>query len=245
MGEYDYFSRFQPWQLDLVKEIHLFAQMFWLEDEFLDLCKEEFMRGVEKVKVTFRRGDWWNNEYNSPLGINPQRGNADVEEMKSDWRKEREGEIIPWRQRAWGCGPNHLKSLKELEIEFETSEDKVDELKEIVEHAKTWKFPMRDGLVLSTEGLEMKTSTWRGTMCHWSAECPYCGNIGDCAKDTFIEDPRKECEERMKLRSMDLGPMLTVTGVRWRLMKGKASEGEIVPGGHDDDDDDYEEDDEG
>ena len=72
--EANYFARFQPWQIKLVKEIHLFTQLFWLEGKFPYLCKESFMQGIEKVKITIRRGDWWWNERNEQLGINPQRG---------------------------------------------------------------------------------------------------------------------------------------------------------------------------
>jgi hypothetical protein len=53
-----------------------------------------------------------------------------------------------------------LKSLKELDIELETSEDKVADLMAIVEKAKTWKCPLKNGMVLSTEGLQTKTTKY-------------------------------------------------------------------------------------
>jgi hypothetical protein len=70
--EVSYFEKFTPWQLEMVKEIHLFTQMFWLEQTFSSLCKQDFMEGIEKVKITLRRSDWWWNENNYPLGINPK-----------------------------------------------------------------------------------------------------------------------------------------------------------------------------
>jgi hypothetical protein len=56
-------------------------------------------------------------------------------------------------------------------MEFETSEDKVAELKAIVEKAKGWKFPLKNDMVLSTEGLEMETMEWRSGLCYWSDQC--------------------------------------------------------------------------
>ena len=51
--------RMMSWQLDLVKEIQIFSQEFWLEQHFPKFCEESFMQGIEKVKVTIRRCDWW------------------------------------------------------------------------------------------------------------------------------------------------------------------------------------------
>lgn len=209
-----YFSRFAPWQLSLVKEIHCFTQMYWLEDSFIKLCREDFMQGLDKIKLTIRRGDWWHNESNHPLGINPQRGGSNVLGMKKDWKAEKDGRVIPWTEGRWGCAFKRLKGLKELEIEFETSEDKLNELKDIVEHAKTWKFPMRDGMVLSSERLSTKKSTWRGTMCYWSQTCPYCSGNNTCGKK---ETDINGCRERARLRALKLGPMLTMISVRWKL----------------------------
>ncbi|KAG0652957.1 hypothetical protein D0Z07_0386 [Hyphodiscus hymeniophilus] len=145
-----YFSLFAPWQQQLVKEVHFFTQLYWLEDgAFCQLTKKAFMQGVEKVKITIRRGDWWHNEHNAPLGINPQRGDSDAAQMDRDWEATRRGEVIPWKEGGWGTAFANLASLQELEMEFETSEDKLKELEKIVEIAKTWKFPLKDGKVLT------------------------------------------------------------------------------------------------
>ena len=60
------------------------------------------MQGISKLKITIRRGDWWWNERNAPLGINPQRGNGDVVRMRQDWEAERRGQVIEWRRDGWG-----------------------------------------------------------------------------------------------------------------------------------------------
>jgi hypothetical protein len=61
------------WQLKLVKEVHLFTQMYWLEGQFLVFCNQPYLSQVEKLKLTIRRGDWWWNERNAPLYIHPKR----------------------------------------------------------------------------------------------------------------------------------------------------------------------------
>lgn len=122
------------------------------------------MQGIEKLKITIRRGDWCWNERHSPFGINPQRGNGDAAGMRGDWEAEQRRQVIPWRKEGWGYAFGNLKSLKELEIEYETSGDKAGELGNIVEKAKTWRFPLEDGRVLSTEGLQAKESKWRSSV---------------------------------------------------------------------------------
>lgn len=141
--EKEYFDRLMPWQFDLVKEIHFFTQMYWLEQSFVGVAKQECMQKIEKVKITIRRGDWWHNESNEPLGINPARGNANSVQMMRDWASPTP---VVWDENGWGCAFKNMKALKELELEMETSEDKAAELKAIVDHAKEWKFPMRSTL---------------------------------------------------------------------------------------------------
>jgi hypothetical protein len=158
------------------------------------------------------------DERNAPLGICPQGGSAQNGEMEHEWQREKKGEIIPWKASAWGSAFAEMKNLKELEIELETSEDKVGELKAIVEHAKGWKFPMRDGMVLRTDGLPTTTMEWRGNFCHWSDQCPYCGKYGECWKPTVQS---QWCQEKERLLAEGKGPMLTVITVRYKLAKGE------------------------
>lgn len=172
------------------------------------------MQGIEKLKITIRRGDWWWNERNARLGINPQRGNGDEAQMHRDWNAEKRGQVIAWREDGWGCAFGNLKELKELEMEFETSEDKAVELGKIVEKAKTWRFPLKDGKALSTEGLEAKTWKWRGPLCLWSDRCPYCFGGLDCQGNRTQGTP---CIEKRRLRGLGLGPECTVVSLRWRV----------------------------
>ncbi|CAM6103504.1 unnamed protein product [Calypogeia fissa] len=210
--ELGYFHRFTPDQLALVKEIHLFTQQWWLEDNFGYLRNvDALQRVIEKVKITLRRGDWWWNEDNAELEISPQGG--DVSLMKEDWSREKAGEVVEWDPDSWGSVFMNFKALKELEMELETYEYKEAELDEIVRHAVMWKFPMGNGQVLSCEeGLRgVKKSSWRGPPCGWY-QCPKCaGQNEEC----------KFCEEMELLISEEKGPMLILRSLRWKLTDAK------------------------
>ncbi|RDL30711.1 uncharacterized protein BP5553_10056 [Venustampulla echinocandica] len=212
-----YFRRFTEWQMKSIKEIHLFTQLFWLENSFPRLCAQECLQGMERMTITIRRGDWWWNESNTPLGIIPQRRHSDNAQMMKDWKDEKEGKQIPWDSKAWGSAFARLGSLKELVMELETSDDKKDELMAIVEKAKTWRFPYKNGTVLSAEGLREEVSTWQGPMCNWSGHCPYCGLRGKCK---VVSPPNKGCEERTRLKAENKGPICYVVRLRWRVVKG-------------------------
>jgi hypothetical protein len=213
--EVSYFEKFTPWQLEMVKEIHLFTQMFWLEQTFSSLCKQDFMQGIEKVKITLRRSDWWWNENNYPLGLNPKTGDSNVSLMHQEMAAAKKGQGGPWKLTAWGTAFLHLESLKELEIELETSEDKLDELKAIVEHAKTWRFPFRNGMVLSTEGMEVKEGSWSAPFCLWSHKCPSCGSQGLCRG--VAVPPPKNCADRTRLRMQNKGPDCYSFTLKWKV----------------------------
>lgn len=209
------------WQLELVKEIHLFSQEFWLEQSFPAYCEERFMSGVEKLKITIRRCDWWWNERNHPLAINPYNGTADSQQMTRDIMACKEGNVPEWNMQGWGTAFAKLPKLKEVEIELETSDDKVDELVAIVEWAKGWKFPLKDGKIMSTEGVVAKgVQTWQGPMCFWSQICPFCSGYNQC-RVTDVQN--EKCTERMRLKGLGLGPVCSVYSLRWKVAQGDAS----------------------
>ncbi|CAG8961654.1 hypothetical protein HYFRA_00006191 [Hymenoscyphus fraxineus] len=214
-----YFRDFQPWQMKLVKEIHFFTQLFWLEHSFPLFCSQGYLQGMEKVTITIRRGDWWWNERNAALEINPQRGHSsEAGVMKADWEAERRGQVIPWNENGWGCAFSKLKSLRELVIEFETSEDKKEELMAIVEKAATWRFPLNEGAVLSTEGAKAYVRTWEAPKIYWSDECPYCTRAIACGK---LGPPTEGCEKRRKLMAEDKGPLCYIASLRWKKIDGE------------------------
>jgi hypothetical protein len=62
-NEANYFRKMKDWQVGLVREVHLFTQMFWLEGSLMRLCKHDLPQGIEKIKITVRRGDWWWSAY--------------------------------------------------------------------------------------------------------------------------------------------------------------------------------------
>jgi hypothetical protein len=213
-NEEAYFRRFRPDQLALVRKVHLFTQQFWMEGELQGVCKLDVMQMIEKFKLTLRRGDWWNWEGSARLGINPQRGFADPNTMERDWRAEEEGLVIPWDERAWGYSFKHIRDLKELEIEFETSVYEEKEMERIVEHAKKWRFPMGQDRVLSDAGQTVRKTTWRGPMIVWSGNCPECKRY---AHQNQTGPACKVCDQKAELQARNMGPMLVVFALRWKL----------------------------
>jgi len=213
--EVDYFSRFRPDQLAFVRKVHLFTQQFWLEGSLQDVCKLDVMQTIEKMTITLRRGDWWFWENGNTLGINPQRGTADSRLMRADWEREAEGKVIPWNEKAWGCSFKHLRALQKLEMEFETTVYEEKQLQDIVEHSKTWRFPMGEGRVLSAAGQKIHRSTWRGPKCVWSERCEGCHTIRRGYNPTC-----QVCNER---NNPTLGPMLVVLSLRWKLAAADAN----------------------
>lgn len=118
------------------------------------------MQAIETIKITIRRGDWWWWKGGYPLGINAPRGNGDVPQMNCDMAAEKAGEIVPWDMGGWGGAFAQLKSIKELQMEFETSDKHKDQLVAIVNRAKTWGFPLQDGMVLSAKDYIIGEHTW-------------------------------------------------------------------------------------
>lgn len=142
--------------------------------------------------------------------------------MNKDWRDFQAGNPIPWDESSYGYAFSHMAFLKELTLELETSEDKLPELKAIVEKAKTWKWPMKDGMVLSADGLPVTSMQWRSDASGWSDQCPHC-NTGDHFSKYCQAPPEalaEKCKEFAALRKEGLGPMFTVFRLRYKLAKG-------------------------
>jgi len=219
--ECHYFAQLRIWQLDLVREIHLFTQLFWLEDSFVQLSKERFLQKIEKVKITVRAGDWWWNERwnerNAPLILNPYRGDGTRPPVLEDIQAS---SPIPGRDQGWGYAFRNLKGLKELELELESTEDKLEELRRVAGKAKTWKFPMDGEMYLSAKGLETKTSEWRSPQICWAAICPYCGRRG-CpgAPGGFNRSLDERCVRKVDLKTHGLGLICKVISLRYKLAK--------------------------
>jgi hypothetical protein len=208
--EQQYFKRFTPWQLCLVKDVHLFLQMYWLEQSFMTLCQQPFMQGIEKIKITIRKGDWWWCERGYPLGINAPRGDGDVLQMNYDVIEDRVGEVIPWNMSGWGGAFAQLKSIRELEMEFETWDQQKEELVAIANWAKTWRFPLHHGMVLSARDCVIGDETWTK-----AEPCSQCGEIAFCHSEEPMHDT---CSRRNAiLRLCEDEPLLHIRTVKWKL----------------------------
>ncbi|ETS76096.1 hypothetical protein PFICI_11483 [Pestalotiopsis fici W106-1] len=168
----------------LIRRVRLFTQLFWLEDSnsplhFWRLVTETPWLGrVEHLRITIRRGDWWNWESKQSLSINPFRGTVSTRVMSEDIERAAaraaagDNDINPdFSPRAWGLAFQHLRCLETLTIDFETAEDQRQELDRIVEWAVGWKLPLAPGLFgrprfLSAQGRPVEKMSWRGQAWH-------------------------------------------------------------------------------
>ncbi|KAI5926665.1 hypothetical protein F4810DRAFT_653028 [Camillea tinctor] len=203
---------------DLVRSIRLFTQQFWLEDNLWRLAtSKDWFCTVEHLRITLRRCDWWNWEHNQFLRINPFKGGnvshpLCLQEMRNNMRAE-DGDVS-FQERAWGLAFGHMPALRTLTIDFETSQDKKEEMEAIVAWALKWRFPLSDGRHLSTEGGPVKKTCWRGLAYHWSSVVRNCYKIREC-------DPNCSCLGRKGLEARGFGPMLYVWTVTWNPSQEK------------------------
>ena len=149
-------------QRNAVRFVHLFTQQFWLEDwknQWLAFTKSWPEGGPERIRISIRHTDWWYNLLgeNSPLALDPKRkGRARV----GDWVPDDQ----PYESGSWGSRFANLTGLKKFEMELETIEAKMNQLDTIIERARTWRFPLRDGNVLVMDEEEsIDKSAWTGS----------------------------------------------------------------------------------
>lgn len=131
--------------------------------------------------------------------------------MNHDMVAEKAGEVIPWNMGGWGGAFAQLKSIKELEMEFETSDMHKDQLVAIVDRAKTWRFPLQDGMMLSAKDCIIREHTWT------KPEPLFQGGSESRTFATPLHDARTEP-----------GMLLHVRSVKWKLAKMSDGRQEVL-----------------
>ncbi|KAI0457724.1 hypothetical protein F5B21DRAFT_462891 [Xylaria acuta] len=203
-------------QKDLVRSVRLFTQQFWLEDTFPKLVNTPaWFANLEHLRITLRRGDWWEWEREETLRINPFRGNCYHAHTVGLMRRDMSTDTgnVEFAGGAWGKAFSHMSKLKTLTIDFETAENKRDEMEAIVAWALKWRFPLPDGRHLSTDGRPATKVSWRGLRHHWSNQCVSCGNR---IHYHVREDGCRKCSEIKQLLSWGYGPQLLVWTCLWK-----------------------------
>jgi len=74
-----------------------------------------------------------------------------------------------------------------------------------------WTFPMPLGGYLSAVGQKAETKRWRGPTCNWR-DCAVCHGLNSEACET--------CAEVQKMKLANLGPMLVIMTIRFKLTDG-------------------------
>ena len=138
-----------PW----LSSLHLFTLQYWLEWNRLAVFGNPRLRNL---KITIRHYDWTLLTDRGPLEL--------------DAKQEGPAEAIHYRkasddfdQDSWGRQFLSLKRLETFELELETIEARRNELDGIIERAKSWRFPLRDGNVLALNPARNRKTAWRGT----------------------------------------------------------------------------------
>ncbi|KAI0447747.1 hypothetical protein F4803DRAFT_497353 [Xylaria telfairii] len=207
-------------QKDLVRSVRLFTQQFWLEDTFPQLVNDPaWFANIEHLRITLRRGDWWEWEKEATLRINPFRGNCyhvhTVDLMRRDMSAETGN--VEFANGAWGSAFSQMSKLKSLTIDFETAENKRSEMEAIVAWALKWQFPLPNGRHLSTDGRPASKISWQGRHHHWSDQCVSCGNR---IYYRMGRDRCPRCSEIRQTLSRGYGPQLLVWTCLWKPVQG-------------------------
>jgi hypothetical protein len=98
-------------------------------------------RGICHLTIVHRYTDfyWW--ETDTPMDMNDHDAYGQV----------------------WRDGLDHFPKLEKLTFELETLERRKGELNALAEKVRKWKIALKDGRVLSTDGITVQTETWIGT----------------------------------------------------------------------------------
>lgn len=134
-------------------------------------------RPLVKLTIRITRTDWWTwtdapTNTRSQLGLDPSIGDGSVRnrpttavmlQLAEDRRRGR------WRgytdPLCWGNTISKFQSLKEFTLILETFAAKKSQLDNVVQSAKTWKFPMGEHHELKYAG-KVESSIWRQSASH-------------------------------------------------------------------------------
>jgi hypothetical protein len=134
-------------------------------------------RPLVKLTIRISRTDWWTwtdapTNTRSQLGLDPSIGDGSVrnrpttavmlqlaEDRRRGWWR---GYTDPL---CWGNTISKFQSLKEFTLILETFAAKKSQLDNVVQSAKTWKFPMGEHHELKYAG-KVESSTWRQSASH-------------------------------------------------------------------------------
>ncbi|ESK95140.1 hypothetical protein Moror_13872 [Moniliophthora roreri MCA 2997] len=131
-----FFSSLNDEQRALVERIHIFAQLYWFEDqhsEFSRTCRHPAFT-LRSIHITIRHSDWWFWEHNNAL------------ELKDGWTESLRS----------------VKRLEELVLELETIERDKDQMYAVAERFRKRHFTIRDGLVLKPDDKPPFKQEWMG-----------------------------------------------------------------------------------
>ncbi|KAI8654874.1 hypothetical protein NCS57_01234700 [Fusarium keratoplasticum] len=251
-------GRMTRYAANRVTSLEIYLSQWELEGRFLcELEREENLRCVEDLRITIGKNGWrTGNEWREELEISgpqltPYGDGRDLEDgtwklMKDHMKLEEEhgqGRApippIPYTRRqkdgepTWGESLSMIPNLKRLTMDFEHSEDRFQELKELAQWAqRVWTFRLggkMKGYYLSAKDKPIKMYSWRGLApdMGMKAICPNedCPNGSNQEDSGDVEMPEC-CAETYKRMEYGFGPRMYTFTVMWTAKKLDVEDGD-------------------
>ncbi|KAK7432627.1 hypothetical protein QQZ08_000835 [Neonectria magnoliae] len=227
---------------------HLFIPVHLLEHGYL-FQRALDMSPAQDIRITIRLCDWWETDPSAPQ-LTPY-GTGCVNrfepmQMKQHMELTRDSGVnarlpippIPFRtgarshRGAWGAALSQFPRLRRFTMDFEYSEEGFAGLLELAEWAhRVWRFRLggaMKGYYLSTAGIPIKKTTWRGLSTHWRAT-NWRHNAIHAQREAAGEGTGGEtppcCVRRMALKSKVIGPQMYTFTVTWTARKLESEDG--------------------
>ncbi|KAL9009823.1 MAG: hypothetical protein Q9173_005181 [Seirophora scorigena] len=174
-----------------LRSIHIFAQQFWLEQNFAGFTQLWKISCPTHLKITIRHTDWWWWEDEAPLALDPKREDrplAHIHSSPSD----------PFEPQSWGAQFRKIRGLQNLQLELETVKSKRPELDAIVARAPGWRFTLGDDKILVLDESKTQRRGWVGQSLAW-----YDTDGSDSDSNIGSEDEDEEDEEEEQIHVLE------------------------------------------
>ncbi|KPM43587.1 hypothetical protein AK830_g2961 [Neonectria ditissima] len=227
---------------------HLFIPVHLLEHGYL-FQRSLDMSPARDIRITIRLCDWWETDPSAPqltpFGtgcVNRFEPIQMKEHMKLTEDSERSNTCVsippipfstgPRSPRgAWGAALSQFPRLQRFTMDFEYSEDGFDGLLELAEWAhRVWRFRLggaMKGYYLSTAGIPIKKTTWRGLSTHWRAtnwrhKAMHTQRLAAGEEEDYLAPC---CARRRALQDKVIGPQMYTFTVTWTARKLEPEDG--------------------
>jgi hypothetical protein len=160
----EYFERLTEEQLQNVRRFHLYTNVGdfdghgrWLRKEL-----EPIASSLQHLTITMRH---LGRAPDRPLLLNPYRATQATRENVDAAMKALETRELTVAKLGWAGSFTQLPALQTLTMELEDEEDRTEELRQMVDWAKTWRLPFGDNSFMVVKAAPTQ-QTWRRPLTH-------------------------------------------------------------------------------